>query len=81
MAIKKELLDELRQRRIEALAGGGVEKMKKRHAEGRLGARERVELLFDRESFSEYGMHVNHACHMPDFVDKCMPGEDRKSVV
>ncbi len=75
MAIKKELLDELRQRRTDALAGGGKDKMKKRHAEGRLGARERVELLFDEASFNEYGMHVNHACHMPGFAGKYMPGD------
>lgn len=75
MAIKQELLDELRQRRAEALAGGGMEKMQKRHAQGRLSARERVELLFDRESFCEFGMHVNHACHMPEFADKFMPGD------
>ena len=75
MAIKKELLDELHQRRTVALAGGGREKMRKRHAEGRLGARERVEQLFDKESFSEYGMHVNHACHMPGFAGKFMPGD------
>ncbi len=75
MAIKQELLDELRHRRTVALAGGGKEKMKKRHAEGRLGARERVEQLFDQESFSEYGMHVNHACHMPGFAGKFMPGD------
>lgn len=75
MTIKKELLDELLQRRTEALAGGGREKMKKRHAEGRLGARERVELLFDDVSFNEFGMHVNHACHMPGFAAKFMPGD------
>ncbi len=75
MAINKELLDELRHRRTEALAGGGKEKMKKRHAEGRLGARERVELLFDNASFTEFGMHVNHACHMPGFAAKFMPGD------
>jgi len=75
MAIKQELLAELRQRRAEARAGGGADKMKKRHAEGRLGARERVELLFDPASFSEFGMHVNHACHMPGFAKKFMPGD------
>jgi propionyl-CoA carboxylase beta chain len=75
MAIKKELLEELSKRRTMAFAGGGKEKIKKRHAEGRLSARERVEQLFDLESFSEYGMHVNHACHMPGFVGKFMPGD------
>ena len=75
MAIKKELLDELRQRRVEALAGGGQEKLAKRRGAGLLNARERVTELFDPDSFSEYGMHVNHACHMPDFADKYMPGD------
>jgi len=50
-------------------------KIKKRHDEGRLSARERVEQLFDPASFSELGMHVNHACHMPGFADKFMPGD------
>jgi propionyl-CoA carboxylase beta chain len=75
MAIRKELLDELRKRRAVALAGGGKDKINKRHAEGRLGARERVELMFDPGSFSELGMHVNHACHMPGFASKFMPGD------
>ncbi len=75
MAIKQELLEELQQRRIVALAGGGAEKMQKRHADGRLGARERVELLFDHKSFNEFSMHVNHACHLPGFADKLMPGD------
>lgn len=75
MAIRQELLEELRNRRTLALAGGGLEKMQKRHARGLLSARERVEQLFDPGSFSEFGMHVNHACHMPDFADKFMPGD------
>ena len=75
MAIRQELLDELRQRRSAASAGGGPEKISRRHAEGRLSARERVEMLFDESSFSEYGMHVNHACHMPGFADSFMPGD------
>lgn len=75
MAIKKELLDELNQRRVAALAGGGKEKMAKRHKAGLLSARERVVQFFDPDSFNEYGMHVNHACHMPGFADKYMPGD------
>lgn len=75
MALQQKLLDELQQRRSAALAGGGKEKIKKRHAQGRLSARERVEQLFDTASFSELGMHVNHACHMPGFADKFMPGD------
>lgn len=75
MAIKKELLDELRQRRAEAEACGGAEKLAKRHAKGQLSARERVGVLFDVDSFEEAGMHVNHAAHGAGFDGKRMPGD------
>lgn len=75
MAIKQELLDELRKRREEAIAGGGADKIAKRHAKGQLTARDRVETLFDPCSFEESGMHVNHAAHGAGFDGKRMPGD------
>jgi len=59
MAIRQELLDELRKRREEALACGGLDKIAKRHEKGLLGARERIDNLFDAGSFQESGMHAN----------------------
>jgi len=59
MAIRQELLDELRKRRQEALACGGLDKIEKRHAKGLLSARERLDGLFDEASFQESGMHAN----------------------
>jgi len=50
-------LEELRRRRERALAGGGPEKVAKQHAEGKLTARERLDLLFDPGTFVELGIH------------------------
>ena len=73
MAIKKTLLDELQRRRKLAMAGGGLDKIAKRHEKGQLAARERLDLLFDKDSFQESGMHVDHDTHGMD--DKKMPGD------
>ncbi len=75
MAIRKELLEELRKRRAEAAVGGGADKIEKRHSKGQLSARERVEQLFDEDSFEESGMHVNHAAQGAGFDGKRMPGD------
>ena len=45
--IKQELLDELRERKAKAFAGGGEERIAKRHARGQMTARERVDELVD----------------------------------
>lgn len=75
MAIRKELLEELHKRRAEAAVGGGADKIEKRHSKGQLSARERVEQLFDEDSFEECGMHVNHAAQGAGFDGKRMPGD------
>ena len=61
MPIKPELLEELNIRRTEAKLGGGEGKTAKRHAKGQLTARERIEVLYDNNSFQEAGMHVDQA--------------------
>jgi propionyl-CoA carboxylase beta chain len=50
-------LDEMNAR---ALAGGGVERIKKQHDAGKLTARERLELLLDPGSFVEFDRFVVH---------------------
>jgi propionyl-CoA carboxylase beta chain len=73
MAIRKELLDELNARREEASAGGGKEKLEKRRQKGLLTARDRLDVLYDAESFQESGMHVNH--DTAGLEGKKMPGD------
>jgi propionyl-CoA carboxylase beta chain len=57
---REQRLAELRRRREESLAGGGKARVEKLHAQGRLTARERLELLVDPGSFVEVGAFVTH---------------------
>jgi methylmalonyl-CoA decarboxylase subunit alpha len=51
-----EKIEELKIRRGEALEMGGPDKILRQREQGKLTARERLDLLFDRGSFIEYGM-------------------------
>ncbi len=72
MSIRKELLDDLEKRRSKIRLAGGPERIEKQRQQGRLTARERVDTFFDKNTFQEWGMHVDHSCH--DF------GMDKKSL-
>jgi propionyl-CoA carboxylase beta chain len=69
---RAQRLAELKRRREQSLAGGGPERVAKIHAQGRLTARERLELLLDPGSFVEIGTYVTH--RSSDF------GMDRKRI-
>jgi propionyl-CoA carboxylase beta chain len=56
-------LEELRHRHAAADQGGGDERKQKQHKEGKLSARERIELLLDSGSFEELDKLVRHRCH------------------
>lgn len=56
----KSKLEKLREIKAQALLGGGKEAIEKQHAKGKLTARERVELLVDKDSFLEFDMLVRH---------------------
>uniref|UniRef100_A0A674CF78 Propionyl-CoA carboxylase beta chain, mitochondrial n=1 Tax=Salmo trutta TaxID=8032 RepID=A0A674CF78_SALTR len=49
-------------KRNAALIGGGQKRIDAQHKRGKLTARERVELLLDKDSFVEYDMFVEHRC-------------------
>ncbi|CAB1327820.1 unnamed protein product [Coregonus sp. 'balchen'] len=49
-------------KRNAALVGGGQKRIDAQHKRGKLTARERVELLLDKDSFVEYDMFVEHRC-------------------
>ncbi len=55
-----ELINQLNEMREKVIQGGGKEKIEKQHAEGKLTARERLELLFDEGTFEEIDMFVKH---------------------
>jgi propionyl-CoA carboxylase beta chain len=56
-------LDELRRRNAEAEEGGGAERRERQHKEGKLSARERIDLLLDEGSFEELDKFVRHHCN------------------
>ncbi len=75
MAIQPNLLEDLAARRAKALLGGGEDKIARRHAKGRMTARERLAALYDKGTFIEFGLHAAHACHAFGMADKEMPAD------
>ncbi len=55
-------LAELRRRSAQAEEGGGAERRERQHKEGKLSARERIELLLDEGTFEELDKFVTHRC-------------------
>jgi propionyl-CoA carboxylase beta chain len=47
----------------QAILGGGQARIDKQHANNKLTARERLQLLFDEGTFQEYDKYVTHRCH------------------
>src|ERR1043165_7223124 len=56
----KDILEKLETRRENARLGGGKTRIEAQHKRGKLTARERVELLMDKDSFEEFDMFVEH---------------------
>ena len=46
----------------DASLGGGLDKLEKHHAQGKLSARERIEMLLDKGTFVELDKFVVHRC-------------------
>ncbi len=55
--------------------GGGEDKIAKRHSEGKLSARERIELLFDQDSFVEVDAFIESRCFDFGMQKKKLPGD------
>ena len=70
-----EQLDHLLQRREEARLGGGQDRIDKQHAAGRLTARERIDLLLDKDSFEEFDMFKTHRCYNFGMEKTVYPGD------
>jgi len=68
-------LEELRKRSAEAEEGGGAERREREHKAGKLGARERIDLLLDEGTFEELDKFVRHHCQ--DFgMEELRPAGD-----
>ena len=54
--------DEVRRRHAAAREGGGAARRERQHKEGKLSARERIDLLLDEGTFQELDSFVRHRC-------------------
>src|SRR5271156_4438726 len=68
-------LEELRKLNAEAEAGGGAERREREHKQGKLSARERVDLLLDEGSFEELDKFVRHHSHDFGMESQRPPGD------
>src|ERR1700712_379900 len=55
--------------------GGGVDRLERQKAAGKLTARERIELLFDPGTFEEVDKLVTHRCRDFGMQDQIVPGD------
>jgi acetyl-CoA carboxylase carboxyltransferase component len=56
-------IEQLQQKRQEALLGGGPERIQAQYLRGRMTARERIDVLLDQGSFREMDIFVTHRTH------------------
>ena len=75
MATMQDKIDDLRQRRQQALLGGGADKLEKQHQAGKLTARERVAALVDEGSFDEVGLFATHRSTLFGMDGKTLPAD------
>ncbi len=70
---REEIYNRFEELNKQAALGGGVDKIEKQHASGKMTARERIEVLFDKGTFNELDKFVTHRC--TDF------GMDKKHIL
>ncbi|MFA5563845.1 MAG: carboxyl transferase domain-containing protein, partial [Candidatus Caldatribacteriota bacterium] len=70
-----DLMKQLQEKTEKVLAGGGKKRIQAQHDKGKLTARERIDLLLDRDSFNELDLLVEHRCTNFGMEGKEVPGE------
>src|ERR687891_853977 len=68
-------IDKLADRERRADLGGGEERLRRQHEQGKLAARERVERLFDPGTFEELDKLVTHRCTDFGMQNQIIPGD------
>lgn len=73
--LSKEKLDLLQKNRSNIELGGGQKRIDKQHSSGKLTARERINKLFDENTFVELEAFVKHRCSNFGMEKQDIPGE------
>src|SRR5512132_3160128 len=75
MPLESRGLKRLREKHQHVLAGGGEKKIKERHDQGLLTARERLTHLCQPETFPEFGTFIRHSCTTFGMAEKDLPAD------
>ena len=70
-----EKLEELRRLKAEIALGGGEKRIESQHKNGKLTARERMDILFDKGTFIELDVFVQHRCNNFGMGDVSAPSD------
>ena len=73
--MSRDVINALDERLRANREGGGRERAEKQHAQGKLTARERVELFLDEGTFEETDALVQHRCTDFDMEQRTVPGD------
>ena len=71
----QDIIQRLEEMRVAARQGGGQRRVDAQHGKGKLTARERIEILFDPDSFEEWDMFVEHRCVDFGMQETKVPGD------
>jgi propionyl-CoA carboxylase beta chain len=71
----QDIIQRLEDMRVGARQGGGQRRVDAQHGKGKLTARERIEVLFDADSFEEWDMFVEHRCNDFGMAENKVPGD------
>ena len=68
-------VEQLRERKAQYREMGGPERVGRQHEQGKLTVRERLDLLFDPGTFSEFGLLGHHQSQSPSMQGKVTPAD------
>ncbi len=71
----RDRLERLEAERERTLEAGGADRMARQHDRGKLGARERLDVLLDPDSFVELDRFVEHRCTDFGLEEQKIPGD------
>lgn len=71
----QQKIEDLRKRRNKAMQGGGADKLDKQRKQGKLTARERIEVMVDPGSFEETGLFAEHRSTLFGMAGKSFPAD------
>jgi acetyl-CoA carboxylase carboxyltransferase component len=75
MPVDEKLRAALAERRQKIMSPGSPKKVAERHQKGLMTARERLDGLFEQETFQEYGAHIRHGCTSFGMSDRDIPAD------